>query len=506
MEELKIYKYDYTNFDTTLVQKHLFDKYSAGKYTDLNVIKGVFKLLFDVYSQELDQLIIKYWWMELLDITLSQHNKSVILQKEWGGVWIVTGAHPIVWKQMYKYILELIIKHHKILPKSTEITERIINQIFCLTDEIFRLANAIANLRFYAAWWWIELIPKNKIWTTFMNYWNDPAFSYRFYDKASRGMELYTTKYNDCFSQYNKELQYPLLNDIFLSNHWFTYEKYLSTCITFCHESSLSLFPDTYLWNKYIKEQDLIEILKSWWLKNKEIDLIISSISLNNENIESREIYKPDADYRFYARFLTKTEYEWDVVYFWDPLLAKESFWMIIGNFMVWKIPNELHNTEINNAVQKLRNKHNKSFEELISNQLEKTRYSGKRWKENEFFNNEVPLILPSEIWEIDRIGLDPNKQNIMVYEFKTNKLAAVDIQFANEIQKFTEYWDKFVKKINWIKANFEEIKEWLCKTNSLKSKNMWLEAFMITEKPTAYAYFEKRFFVENFCEMFEKL
>ncbi|MEI7562725.1 MAG: hypothetical protein WCJ39_03245 [bacterium] len=60
MEELKIYKYDYTNFDTTLVQKHLFDKYSAGKYTDLNVIKGVFKLLFDVYSQELDQLIIKY--------------------------------------------------------------------------------------------------------------------------------------------------------------------------------------------------------------------------------------------------------------------------------------------------------------------------------------------------------------------------------------------------------------------------------------------------------------
>lgn len=507
-EEVEMFEAQYKFFNTIDVQNQLFTKFSPWKYENREDILQIYQFLFSIYEEKLNFLVKEHASFAFLDFCFSQFHISHLTQKNEQTVALWSSRKSIIKKQMYKYLIELIIKCNPTLLEVVVIDLEQLNEIICLAEEVFTLANNIADIRSGKEIGYVELTNTQTNGTTFNNYVWKNVDNELFIDYGNQDIKLFHDKFHKIFSRFDIDFQYDFLNLIFEQEFGYSYQLYVHTISLFGDPVFLQTASKTDLGTCIWLEEDIYLTFTSQSVLNKDqIEQILNSVTLDYSNIQDRRIFKPDAQYRLYSRFLVKCEFNWKLHYFRNSLMTQQNVFLLLNNFMSGIVPPEIWSPKIISKVNKMRLAFTKKFEICISNQLKEFWFKGSKRKENKSYNKNWGLVLPSEkVGEIDWIGINPQGDKIILLEFKMNKLASVSIQQANEVQKFDEYITKFINKIKWVEENLNEIKSELEILYNIDLQNAILEPTLVSENPSICKIIEKRVKVISFPSFLEEI
>jgi hypothetical protein len=145
---IKFFEADYLSFNSEFAQEVLFQDYKSWEYNNVDDIEKILHTIYDVFDQRLNELLVQnncVWLLEFLYMQLE--NAHQIKYAKWENVSLGFYRNPISRKQIYKYLIEKMTSKNITLERSVSITENICNDIVCLWEDLFHLANLIAEVR-----------------------------------------------------------------------------------------------------------------------------------------------------------------------------------------------------------------------------------------------------------------------------------------------------------------------------------------------------------------------
>ena len=479
-------------------QRHLFSKFSPGKYEDAKVINEILQHQFSFFFEELNKYIEVIAQEDFLHFLLNQYDESAKvdnLYKERAlngseeNKWAAVGP---VFRRTIKYLAERSTllngdKNHThsnrpslegldLLWIAAEESVR----LYLLSDQTFTICPDSSRL---------ELIDRELddyfilSLTETCNLDNDIRIDTEYRDK-------YVGKPTDSVI-FNLNEHQRLLGDAFQSTIGLNYLQTVGTIgnlIEGCVPAGDG-FPVIFVH----KENAIEALVKATGASPVALNRAISGFIVTKEKMEEegREVWKPKQEYRAYRRGFFEVWHKTGPHIAFSKSMAQECLLQLISEAVFKKLPPEWASEEVSKAGDALSNKAGSWFETVVYQNLSRVGIVGIKSQKKGFGVGSSRLEIPADVGEIDFIGYSSSEKLLVLIECKLVRGVTEPKFFRDDIYDFItkhkSYLSKFNKKAQWVKDNLNEIKIALS-TDPVFPNDMEIAAFktaIITHYPS---------------------
>lgn len=443
-----------------IVEKMLFKKYKSGVYTDYKTINEITKFMMDFYSNMLDDNLNKIASIELMKFVLNEYNTTCKITR---SISLLADEEYSKWKQLggilrraLKFIAEkitMINPQDEIIKINKHEKEEIISKVFIAAEEMAQMyMSSDSTYRVFKEETTLTLSKDKNI------YWNlevNNSYIQNQFPPAIKYDELLgnNIQIDLDISFINNEL-----NEGFMSKFGKSLCDIRNIIININNNYNEDEVP-------FVKKDNIVDFIKNnYGTSHNTAESILSGFIITQKDLmkENRQIYSPKQEYRALTRGFFEINYQNEKYLTWSKNMADENFVLLVRGICYKKMPNEWRNKEINTSIEHITNKVGAWFEKETNKQLKKLNINGNINFKNEVGNKEKFISIPSEVGEIDYLGIDLENHELIVGECKMISPALEPRLFYDDIRKFMDgkegYIKKFNNKIKWISDNRQEI------------------------------------------------
>lgn len=487
------------------IKKTLFKEYKSAVYKDYKIINKIIKKMMKFYADKLDKNIEIVASIEFLEIILEQYNISCLIDNSRHRLnyieytrWSSLG--PIL-RRALKYMGEKVIMLNS-LKKDINISkhkkDKIISEIFISAEELAYLyMMSDSTYRVFKEQCELKLDKKENI------YWDLKVNNTYVTNDFPLTMNSWSCIEEEQQSDLDIEFADNILNKGMEEKFGISFINIKDILMTIVNDNG-----DI----QVIKKEEVLEYIKEKWGIEKTIsEEILAGFSIISDKLldENRDIYLPKQEYRALYRGFFEFEYNEEKYLIWSKYMARECFILLLRGSFYKKFPNEWQNRKINKAINNLSDHLGKKFEKLVKDELDKLGIKGGINFKKRIGNSGKYIDIPSNVGEIDYLGINLKTNEFIVVECKMISPALEARMWFDDISKFKGkdgYIEKFNRKIKFISENKKEIVECLAKSinleidleilESLKQKNI-----LLTYYPSIIKAFLNEFEIYNLSE-----
>ena len=484
------------------VEKMLFKKYKSGVYTDYKTINEIMKFMMDFYSNILDDNLNRIASIELMKFVLNEYDTTCKIRKSINSL---TDEEYNKWNQVdgilrraLKFIVEkitMINPQNEIIVINKHEKEESISKIFIAAEEMAQMyMSSDSTYRVFKEETTLTLSKGENI------YWN------------LKVNNSYVQNEFPAVINYDELLENEIQIDLdidFINNE-------LNEGLTNQFGKSLCEIRDIIIninnnYNEdevpFVKKDNIVDFIKdNYDVSYDTAESILSGFIITQKDLikEKRQIYSPKQEYRALTRGFFEITYHNEKYLTWSKNMANENFVLLVRGICYKKMPNEWRNKDINTSIEHITNKVGAWFEKETNKQLKKLNINGDINFKNEVGNKERFISIPSDVGEIDYLGINLENHELIVGECKMISPALEPRLFYDDIRKFMDdkegYIKKFNNKIKWVSDNRQEILK--CLLNYLNINMDDEEISKINQKNVLFTFYPS--IIEAFNTEFE--
>lgn len=450
-------------------EKHLRSKYAVGKYTDKETINEILQHQFSFFTDLLEQLLTVIASLDFLKFLLLEYDKTAQidrlyksnqLNEEEKARWAELGPKL---RRAAKYLAErvVLLAPEEALSLSKEEALTILEKVWICAEQLVRYY-ILSDQTFL-------IFPDSTTLEIF------PEDSYNY---------LTLEIDNQCASEIQERIRLDTINrdrfvpklsfDINSAEHERVLAAAFQGAIGISYQDALTTlgnlidraeapkdgFPIPFLH----RDKTLASLSQYLNFSPKSIKQVLEGFSISKLNLESegREIWKPKQEYRAFRRGIFEVPHSIGTHLIFSKEMARECLLQLVGGVVFKQLPPEWRSDEVNLALETLSNEAGKWFEQVVLENLERANILGAKSSKSRVGQGDKQIPIPPDVGEIDYLGYAPEENLLVVAECKMVRSGFEPRYFRDEISEFVTkrnaYFEKFQKKVDWIRANLTDV------------------------------------------------
>lgn len=486
------------------IESKVFDNFKAGLYTDSNDVNQIIRYCFNLYMDIIQSELKEISSSQLILDFLNQYDRTIEIRQDTKNLWNTDTMEA--WKY-YGPIIRRAIKfmiEHAIMNYSSQVTGRVKRQqidklIICIEELIQLSMQSESTYAIFPEQTTLELKQNSEI----------------YYDlKINNSVIESGLKSPDFLKLLNGKAiidsDLSVLNDLMKEDFC---EKFKAE-LTDLWNALDRLIDEEYNEARYIKKEIILEKLALYAGISKEDAFVFyEGLSINSEklNAEGRNIINPKQEKRLLRRFFIEMKIDNEEYVTCSKGMAIECRKLFLRGLSYKKIPSEWNPQLFNKSIEKVNENLGIWFENLVEEKLRENAVIGYKNIEDKIGSEDYIIDIPEEVGEIDFIGYDSKKNELLLIECKIISPALEPKYFRDDYDKFMRdrekklgYKSQFEKKVDWVKDNVEDVKKSFGSQISLSIDDSKLRPVLLTFYPSIIEGFITEFEVYTLSEFIE--
>lgn len=210
-------------------------------------------------------------------------------------------------------------------------------------------------------------------------------------------------------------------------------------------------------------------------ISEENLEKILSGFTLTKEKMkqEGCEIWKSKQEYRAYRRGFFEMPHPTGPHIAFSKQMALECMTILISGIVFKQFPTEWRNTSIDSALATISNNAGSWFEDVVKEKFDGLGFIGLKSVKKGIGKGDKYIKIPAEVGEIDYLGYSVKENILLIAECKMVNSGSESKFFRDEIHKFItskkSYLNKYRKKVEWVRANIDNIVIALNSTDNIR-------------------------------------
>ena len=247
----------------------------------------------------------------------------------------------------------------------------------------------------------------------------------------------------------------------------------------------------------FIPTQSLKDgIVKEFCIPQKCVELFFKTFSLTQEELKAapREIFKTKQKNRLKSKFIIQLDWNGVTHSMWTYEIMSEGIAMFLDSPSYNGLPEEWRTPKMLKIFAEITRHFGSEFETYASNHLYNWNIIGQSYKK------ALPcgIEIPESAGEIDFLGYSCDQKCIVCFEFKNVSYSTDPLEFRDDLDKFiyskNSYFNKFSKKIEFIKAHIKELVEYYRNQKKIELDSSKFVISFITYAPNISRYYMPKY------------
>ena len=493
----------------TFIEGELFKEYDSKVYTQYDEINEIMKKLLRLYSEILEDNIKKVASRDFMEFILTQYditcriNRSKNLSDKEQGKWNELG--PIL-RRGLKFIAEkitMIDPREKPEIEDEAVIDSTISKVFIAAEEMARMyMQSDATYRVF----------KDETQLT-LRKGNDTYWELKVNNEFIKQFPKYI-QYDEILEDKQIDLNIKFINAELKEGFKEKFGKDLLEVLSIIRDVSNGCIDEI----PFVKKEILIDVIKeNYELDDNITNEILAGFSITKEKLieNNRQIFNPKQEYRALTRGFFEMSHETGKHLVWSKEMVNENLTLLLRGICYKKIPTEWTSKKITKNIETITNKVGTWFEKVVEKQLEeKLGIKGYSSIKNRIGVGRNAVSIPEIVGEIDFIGINLAKDELILGECKMISPAVEPRLFHDDISKFMDegkgYVKQFNNKIAWFKENKDLIIECMLKSLNIelteeRKRNISIRNVLLTFYPSIVEAYIKDFEIYTLYEFIKK-
>ena len=247
----------------------------------------------------------------------------------------------------------------------------------------------------------------------------------------------------------------------------------------------------------FIPTQSLKDgIANDFGVPQKCVELFFKTFSLTQEELKAspREIFKTKQKNRLKSKFIVQLDWNGVTHSMWTYEMMNEGIAMLLDSLSYNGLPEEWKTPNMQKSFADITRHFGSVFESYASNHLHNWNIIGQSYKK------ALPcgIEIPESAGEIDFLGYSCDQKCIVCFEFKNVSYSTDPLEFRDDLDKFiyskNSYFNKFSKKIEFIKAHIKELVEYYRNQKKIELDSSKFVISFITYAPNISRYYMPKY------------
>lgn len=194
------------------------------------------------------------------------------------------------------------------------------------------------------------------------------------------------------------------------------------------------------------------------------------------------------------SKFIVQLDWKGVAHSMWTYEMMNEGIAMFVDSLSYNGLPEEWRTPKMQKTFAEITRHFGSEFETYACNHLYNWNIVGQSYKK------ALPcgISIPENVGEIDFLGYSCDQKCIVCFEFKNVSYSTDPIEFRDDLDKFiyskNSYFNKFSKKVEFIKAHIKELVEYFRNQKKVELDSSKFVASFITYAPNISRYYMPKY------------